>query len=168
MLRGHSESSTQSYFETKSMQLLKVAMLISLTESFEKIITIEHFERALDLLAETEKYLARVFEGTGRNLSANMAARIMTLLEAAGTPVAKKKIARDVWAMCADGRSAEQEINEVLRSLASADKLIAKRQEVTNADGLKIVTEYLGTPEAWTAFDASVRAVSKPVEEPQL
>lgn len=58
---------TAGYFKTKPNQVLKVAMLISLSESPDLILRKSHFDVAMALLEKTEVTLTRVFQGIGRN-----------------------------------------------------------------------------------------------------
>jgi hypothetical protein len=55
------------YYESKHIQLLKIAMLLSLSESPERVLRIEHLETGLELLGLAEVNMARVFAGMGRN-----------------------------------------------------------------------------------------------------
>lgn len=57
----------QGYYRTKHVQMLKVAMLVALSESVETVLKKEHLEIALALLEKTETTLLRVFQGIGRN-----------------------------------------------------------------------------------------------------
>jgi hypothetical protein len=57
----------QGYFKTKPNQVLKVAMLISLSESPDLILRKEHFDVSMALFEKTEVTLTRVFQGIGRN-----------------------------------------------------------------------------------------------------
>jgi hypothetical protein len=57
----------QGYFKTKPNQVLKVAMLISLSESPDLVLRKDHFELSMALFEKTETTLTRVFQGIGRN-----------------------------------------------------------------------------------------------------
>lgn len=57
----------QGYFKTKPNQVLKVAMLISLSESLDLVLRKEHFDVSMALFEKTEATLTRVFQGIGRN-----------------------------------------------------------------------------------------------------
>lgn len=55
------------YYETKDIQMLKIAMLVSLSEQDDLILERRHMLSALDLLSLVEQNLSRVFQGIGRN-----------------------------------------------------------------------------------------------------
>lgn len=55
------------YYETKDIQLIKVAMLCAMSESDELVLKREHLEAGLRLLGIAEINLNRVFSGIGRN-----------------------------------------------------------------------------------------------------
>lgn len=57
----------QGYFTTKPNQVLKVAMLVSLSQTLDLVIRKEHWDVAMALLDRTEVNLTRVFQGIGRN-----------------------------------------------------------------------------------------------------
>jgi hypothetical protein len=57
----------QGYFKTKPNQVLKVAMILSLSQSPDLLLTRESFETSLALFEKTETTLTRVFQGIGRN-----------------------------------------------------------------------------------------------------
>ncbi len=58
---------TLGYYKTKPNQVLKVAMLLALSESTDRILLKEHFDVAMALFESTETTLTRVFQGIGRN-----------------------------------------------------------------------------------------------------
>ena len=80
-LKMPTEETVVGYFETKHMQLLKIAMLIALSESTDLVLRIEHLEFGLDLLKLAEENLTRVFEGIGRNELNGAASKVMDLLQ---------------------------------------------------------------------------------------
>jgi hypothetical protein len=55
------------YFESKHAQLLKIATLLSLSDGFDRNLTIRHLQFALELLGLAEVNMAKVFSGMGRN-----------------------------------------------------------------------------------------------------
>ncbi len=81
------------YYTSKGMLVLKVAALLSLSESVELKLYKRHIERSLELLAVTEKDMHRVFDGTGRNPEASIASKIRTMVESsADNSVMEKKV----------------------------------------------------------------------------
>lgn len=79
-LKMPTEEAVAGYYETKHMQLLKVAMSIALSESPSLTLKIEHLEFGLDLLKLAEENLSRVFEGMGRNELNGAASQVTDLL----------------------------------------------------------------------------------------
>ncbi len=55
------------YYETKDIQMLKIAMLVALSEGDDLVLERRHMLSSLDLLALVEQNLSRVFQGIGRN-----------------------------------------------------------------------------------------------------
>lgn len=55
------------YFESKHAQLLKIATLLSLSDSFDRVLTTRHLQFALEILGLAEANMAKVFAGMGRN-----------------------------------------------------------------------------------------------------
>lgn len=55
------------YYETKDIQLLKVAMLLAVSEADTLILERRHLISGLELLSLVELNLSRVFQGIGRN-----------------------------------------------------------------------------------------------------
>lgn len=74
------EETTIGYFETKHIQMLKVAMLIALSEGTELVLHKRHILGALDLLGLIEKNLGRVFQSMGRNLLNATATKVLDIL----------------------------------------------------------------------------------------
>jgi hypothetical protein len=57
----------EGYFQRKPAHLHKVAMLLSISESDELVITMEHFQRALKLLEAIEKKMPKALMRNGKN-----------------------------------------------------------------------------------------------------
>lgn len=68
------------YFESKHIQALKIATLVSLSEGFDRVIKIAHFQFALDLLGLAEANMGRVFAGMGRNELHPVANKVLDML----------------------------------------------------------------------------------------
>lgn len=61
------DEAVAGYYDSKHIQLIKISMLIALSDSTELILRKEHLEFGLALLGLAEQNLRRVFEGIGRN-----------------------------------------------------------------------------------------------------
>ena len=68
------------YYETKDIQLLKVAMLVAVSDGNELVLKEEHLVRGLELLGLAETNLARVFQGIGRNELNQVSVKAMDIL----------------------------------------------------------------------------------------
>ena len=81
-LRIPNDDTVRGYYKSKHIQLLKVAMLISLSESTEMILQKSHLEFGLKLLEMAETNLIKVFQGMGRNELHAIANKAMDYLRA--------------------------------------------------------------------------------------
>jgi len=70
----------RGYSKTKPVQLLKVAMLTTVSETNELVLTPETFEVSLAMLDSIEEQLPAVFQGMGRNELAGVAAAVMDVI----------------------------------------------------------------------------------------
>lgn len=119
------------YYETKDIQLLKVAMLIAISDGDDLTLRAEHLQRGLELLGLAEFNLSRVFQGIGRNELNQISVKLMDILL-----VAKKRV------VMMDGRKKDvalvpikqlrsilwnqargQEFDDVLKYLKDTDKV---------------------------------------------
>lgn len=66
-LKIPNDDTIRGYYKSKHIQLLKVAMLISLSESTDMVLEVRHLELGLELLKLAEANLVKVFQGMGRN-----------------------------------------------------------------------------------------------------
>jgi hypothetical protein len=78
-----SDQNTEGYYETKDIFLIKVAMLVAISDGDELVLDQHHFERALVLLGLAERDLARVFQGIGRNELNQISVKALDFLERA-------------------------------------------------------------------------------------
>ena len=69
-----------SYCERRATHIKKLAMSISASSSDKLIITMEDFNRALDILQKTEKKMWRVFGGLGSSLTGPVLQKIIMYL----------------------------------------------------------------------------------------
>lgn len=77
------EETVAGYYETKHMQLLKISMLIALSESTDLVLRLDHLQFGLELLRLAEHNLMRVFAGIGRNELNTAATKVIDMLEKA-------------------------------------------------------------------------------------
>lgn len=112
------------YYETCHMQLLKIAQLISLSESTDLVLRRDHLEFGQGLLTLVEQNLARVFEGVGRNELNGLSATLCDILRAAGGSLSEKKVYTIMFA-----GGTEFEIKQVIDHLLLADKIIRVKKQ---------------------------------------
>lgn len=92
-LQRHTDIVTQGYYVTKDVMLLKISMLIALSEGEELLLKKHHLEEGLKMLEYTEFNLSRVFSGTGRNALVLLKDRLVQILEIAyPNPVPQRKL----------------------------------------------------------------------------
>lgn len=138
-LKNHDNIMTRGYYKSKHIQLLKVAMLVALSETTELRLEKTHLEVSLEILDKLEKNLPKVFEAMGRNELAPIAARMVELLEMAGQPVPENKVLSEFF------RDADtRELYGIIGHLNTTGKI--KRIEEKRPDGT-IIQYLLTTPQ---------------------
>lgn len=147
---------TYGYFRSKHIQLLKVAMLVALSETTELVLRIDHLLIASSMLDKLEKNMNKVFEGMGRNELSAVSARIIEFCSMLNKPVPEKEI------MSAFFKDAEtKELYTIINHLVSTEKLVQFNE--TLATGVK--RRVLTTPEIADRLHPTWReAATKPQE----
>lgn len=112
------EEALTGYYDSKHIQVLKVAMLWSLSESFDLVITPKHLHHTLELFELLETNLHRVFEGVGRNELHGLSSTLLNLLRTAGGELEEKR----VYA-CMFASGTEYEIRQVVDHLITSEKV---------------------------------------------
>lgn len=104
---------------SRHAQLLKLSMLIALSEGMETVLDAPHIEASLAILCDVESRLSYVFAGFGRNELKAVAMQLFALLEGCGgvmdTPTAKVKM----WEQAND-----QEFYQVVQHLKEAKMIV--------------------------------------------
>ena len=151
-LKTHTDIMTRGYYKSKHIQLLKVAMLITLSETMELVLKEEHLLVGLEILEKLETNLPKVFEGMGRNELAPVAARMLDLLEMAGQPVPEKKLVAEFF------RDADtRELYGVISHLVTTGKVV--QLEEKNPDG-SVNRRLLATADIGRDWAANAQRVS--------
>lgn len=114
------DSLIKGYLRSKHVQLLKLAMLFSLSEGKELVLHKDYLLMALSALDRLEKGLTRVYEGMGRNELNQVSVAILNLLDAANKPIPEKEIFSVMYKE-ADTR----ELYSVIEHLKVTGKVIA-------------------------------------------
>ena len=132
---------TEGYFRTKHELLFKVCMLIALSETMRPVIEIGHFELAEKFFfSPVEKYLERVFEGSGINPNSQAAIQICRMLEALGKPMNRKH----VEAMFFDSATSLHELRDTIAHLVAVGRLVEKNITVAG----QLIGTVIGTPDS--------------------
>lgn len=79
-LKIPTDNTVVGYYKSKHIQLIKVAMLLSLAESTNMVLETRHLQFGLELLGMMETNLLRVFQGMGRNELHSIAQKGLDLL----------------------------------------------------------------------------------------
>jgi hypothetical protein len=135
---------THGWFETKMEILFKLSMLISLAETRERLITLPAYRLALRYCEMVERNLERVFEGTGINPNAQVAAQVCRMLEQMNVPMNKKHLQMMFFDMATDLNA----LNDTLSHLVNVGRL-AERSLQENGT---IVGTIIGTPECLSRY----------------
>jgi hypothetical protein len=111
----------KNYLRSKDQLIWKTSMLIALAEDAdcELVVKVHHLEQAIQMLDEIEPFIVKVFEGTGRNVLADIAAQIVSMLEQAKQWVPMKK----VYATMFD-QGDRDEIAKAIHHLVESDRVV--------------------------------------------
>lgn len=127
----------QAYYLTKPNQVIKVAMLVSLSESNDLILQKEHWDIAMALLEKSETNLTQVFQGIGRNELNAVANKLLDYLAAApkvkwdngGTIVESRMMSEAALKGLAFRDGNGSEYNEILTHLIATEKVARRALE---------------------------------------
>jgi hypothetical protein len=146
------DENTVGYYETKHIQMLKIAMLVALSEGTSLVLDLHHIQAALDLLGLVEANLSRVFQGMGRNEFASATTKIIDCLRTARpvtykTPdgadkvsplMSLKQLRAEMWKHVND-----QDFDKIIEHLVQTDRVF----RVESVDGA-IVRRFVGLKSA--------------------
>lgn len=137
---------SRSWVNSKSIQVLKIAMLTSLAEGHSLKILPHHIQQALDFFAILEKDLYGVFGGAGRNELAGVAVKMATWLKVQEYAVSRKTLEERFFNEC----KPPNEFGTCLEHLISRGEAA-----ITNVNGIS----YIGTR---AVIDRLVNQVAQP------
>lgn len=132
---------TAGYINSKPDLLIKIAMLISLSQSHELVLQEPYLQLALELLDKTEPSLNKIFGAIGRNELAPIRQAVVSFLSAQNGPITKKRLRGFLFK---EIRS-EAEFFTLYQNLI--DEKLMVQAELT-LDGQKVVV--VATPEIMT------------------
>lgn len=117
----------QGFYRSKGEYVLKIAMLVSLSEKNELILTKADIEAALHFIEQVEPEVSTVFAGTGRNEMAPIANAMLLLVKEKG----KMDVKRLYAAFYA--QASMDEMNEVIRFLVNQKKVKLTEEKDSNS-----------------------------------
>lgn len=110
----------EGYFNRKHVHVHKVAMILSLCERDDFVVTLAHFEGAKHILGGVEKNMPRAFSGVGRNPYSDDILKILEFIQSfGGEPVTRKIIAQRFYHQLQG-----PELDEVLGTLTTMEELV--------------------------------------------
>jgi hypothetical protein len=132
-----------SWLKSKPDQVVKIAMLTSLGESFALELKPSHFQVAIAFFEELEQTLYKIFGGVGRNELAAIADRMFDFIRKSPVPIKKKTVESVFFHEC----KPPYDFDVCVRHLINSG-LILQHIQLTGFSG----SEILGTPEVIQAY----------------
>ena len=120
----------RGFYRSKHVQMLKVAMLLSLCESHSLVIELKHLQIALELLNKIEANLSLISAGVGRNMLVQPTAKLMRLLDQNNGYMLEKRLRVIMFA-----DMSMEEYDSVRRHLERTDQIIIFRETKKKPDG---------------------------------
>lgn len=138
LVNSTQDPNSTGYYESKHAMLVKVAMLVTLSETFELVLKVQYLQAALALLELAEKNLSRVFEGTGRNPLNSAAAYVLDFVDRAGGFVGDKQLQKATF-----HQIDRAEYSNVMQHLQDTDRL---KKVPIDLDSSGVVKQYWCSP----------------------
>lgn len=111
----------QGFYRSKGEYVLKVAMLIALSEKDELVLHEADISASLAFIEQIEPHVSTVFSGTGRNELSPIGAAMLNLIQAQKGPVNIKRIYAAFW-----NQANYEEQNKILGFLKTQGKIDIK------------------------------------------
>jgi hypothetical protein len=111
--------SLQGYYDSKHVLVLKISMLVALSEGTSLMIEEAHLRTALDLLGSVEKKLPQVFQGIGRNELTQVTNKMIQVLEMHRAEMSEKQLRSILW-----NDANEQDYNNARDHLHQSGRLV--------------------------------------------
>lgn len=141
----------KSWYASKSSQVLKLAMLTSLSEGFDLKLRVPHFETALAYLETLEEDLQKIFGGVGRNELAGVSMKMFEFVQHLPTPITMGRMKSQFFNSCKPPHDFDQCITHLCESGMLRRWTGAEQKTQTLVD-------ILGTPEAVQNWLDSLKA----------
>lgn len=158
--RKHSHSinrratpSTLGWLMSKPDQVIKLAILNSLSLRDDLTITAEDFELGISFLDETEKTFNMVFGGIGRNELAAVAMQILNYMTNRDEPMSFKAMLGQFFSMFTSGKG-QSELTEVLDFLCGTEQLV-KKEMVWRTGAIGVTDTIYATPQGMQKYLAA-------------
>lgn len=125
---------TKGYYRSKDVLLIKVSMLLALAENpTDLTLHLRSLQEADRMLSQVERSLEDVFAGSGRNVEADIAKKVLALIKQQDGELSKKAIQGAMF-----DNATLDELNSALQYLVMTDKL---KETMTPTD-LGVVVTY--------------------------
>lgn len=130
-MTGHTDQRLASYFERKHINVLKVAMILSLSQNDSLVLETRDIEVALELFADIEPGMHKAFAAVGKNSYSTDYERIKLQIQRTGPRGMSYKeiISSNIYAI--DKRT----IDEQLNALMNAGEIEAKGKLFVSTNG---------------------------------
>lgn len=139
----------RSWFASKPIQVIKVAMLTALSQSFDLRLEVAHFEAALAYIDRLEEDLPRVFGGVGRNELAEVAVKMYEYVAAQDMPVSMVAMKSNFFSQC----KPPHDFDQCITFLCESGQL--KRANMRIGD---TVDDVIALPRVLDEFSAKVKS----------
>jgi hypothetical protein len=143
--------------QTKAQYVIKLAMLAHISDHNDLILTSADLDVALTYLDAIEPNMMRVFEGTGRNDKAPVAAEIKRVIESATEPIPVKTILRQFYK-----KADNDEIQKILNHLHQTGEIWRESRTMGS-----LVVPYVGSLEVGAKFSGAKPATDQPSQPQQ-
>lgn len=153
--------------ETKHIMLIKLAMILALTERTEKlIITGDHFAMALKLFDDLIPRVQQLTAGVGKNETAGYAVQMTEFVRMAGGYITEKHFYGSLYRNSPGGQRA---YDEAVKFLIETGALLRAGKPFTNSageiimqDGKPKMRSFFFTPESWKSYQSAQGLDSPP------
>ena len=124
-LQRPSDPIMEGWYNSVHVQMLKIATLVSLSESLDLTIEIVHMQMALELIKLIEGNIPKVFKGVGRNELSSIANKLLEMLNHADGNRIPEKIVKRLLFKEAD----PVEIVKIIRHLTETGQVVRESHE---------------------------------------
>jgi hypothetical protein len=146
--------SIKSWYASKSTQVLKLAMLTSLSEDTSLTLQVKHFETGLRYLEVLEEDLPKIFGGVGRNELAGVAMKMLEYVQHIPEPIPMGKFRSQFFNQC----KPPHDFDQCVQHLCDSDLLARKVLQVGTR-----MEDLIGTVDSMAAFAQKVEEFNQQV-----